>query len=228
MKNKICDAIVLAAGTSRRFKSTLPKQFLKINNKNLVDIAVDKLKSLKKIRNIYIVLSNKNTYKIKKGSDNIEIILGGNSRTKSVFRSLSFLSKTKDIPDNILIHDAARPCLDTRDLKELLSKGNSSTIGLSLGYPLTNALKKVNSELQVTGNIKRDNLYMSFTPQIFNFSKLFLAYTDIIKKEQSVDDEIEAMTKSGHKVKLMKSSPRNIKLTYQDDLEVIKALMRKI
>ena len=86
----------------------------------------------------------------------------------------------------------------------------------------------MNSGLQVTGNIKRDNLYMSFTPQIFNFSKLFLAYTDIIKKEQSVDDEIEAMTKSGHKVKLMKSSPRNIKLTYQDDLEVIKALMKKI
>ena len=59
-------------------------------------------------------------------------------------------------------------------LKELFSKGNSSTTGLSLGYPLTNALKKVNSGLQVTGNIKRDNLYMSFTPQIFNFSKLFL------------------------------------------------------
>ena len=225
MKNKICDAIVLAAGASIRFNSSTPKQFLKINKKNLIDIAIQNLNSIKEIRNIYIVLKKNNTYKSNKNS---EIIIGGTTRTKSVFKSLYFVSKTKDVPDNILIHDAARPCLDARDLKELFSKANSSTTGLSLGYPLTNALKKVNSGLQVTGNIKRDNLYMSFTPQIFNFSKLFMAYTDIIKKELNVDDEIEAMTKSGHKVKLMKSSPRNIKLTYQNDLEVIKALMKKI
>ena len=225
MKNKICDAIVLAAGASIRFNSSTPKQFLKINKKNLIDIAIQNLNSIKEIRNIYVVLKKNNTYKSNKNS---EIIIGGTTRTKSVFKSLYFVSKTKDVPDNILIHDAARPCLDTRDLKELFSKANSSTTGLSLGYPLTNALKKVNSGLQVTGNIKRDNLYMSFTPQIFNFSKLFMAYTDIIKKELNVDDEIEAMTKSGHKVKLMKSSPRNIKLTYQNDLEVIKALMKKI
>ena len=224
MKNKICDAIVLAAGASTRFKSSISKQFLKINNKSLIDIAIQNLSSIKKIRNIYIVLKKNNPYKTRKG---LQIIIGGRTRTKSVFKSLNFVSKTQDVPDNILIHDAARPCLDTRDLKELFSKGNSSATGLSLGYPLTNALKKVNSGLQVTSNIKRDNLYMSFTPQIFNFSKLFLAYTDIIKKEQNVDDEIEAMTKSGHKVKLMKSSPRNIKLTYQDDLEVVKALMQK-
>ncbi len=225
MKNKICDAIVLAAGAGTRFNSSTPKQFLKINNKNLIDIAIQNLNSIKEIRNIYIVLKKNNPYKVNK---DLKIIIGGATRTKSVFKSLNFVSKTEDAPNNILIHDAARPCLDARDLKELFVKGNSSTIGLSLGYPLTNALKKVNSRLQVTDNIKRDNLYMSFTPQIFNFSKLFLAYTDIIKKEQSVDDEIEAMTKSGHKVKLMKSSPRNIKLTYQDDLEVIKSLMKKI
>ena len=225
MKNKICDAIVLAAGASTRFNSSTPKQFLKINNKNLIDIAIQNLNSIKEIRNIYIVLKKNNPYKVSK---DLKIIIGGATRTKSVFKSLSFVSKAADTPDNILIHDAVRPCLDTRDLKELFMKGNSSKTGLSLGYPLTNALKKVNSKLEITDNIKRDNLYMSFTPQIFNFSKLFLAYTDIIKKEQSVDDEIEAMTKSGHKVKLMKSSPRNIKLTYQDDLEVIKSLMKKI
>ena len=225
MKNKICDAIVLAAGASTRFNSSVPKQFLKINNKSLIDIAVQNLSSIKKIRTIYIVLKKNNTYKAKK---DLKIIIGGNTRTKSVFKSLNFVSKIEDVPDNILIHDAARPCLDTKDLKELFAKGNNSTTGLSLGYPLTNALKKVNSRLQVTKNIKRDNLYMSFTPQIFNFSKLFLAYTDIIKKEQNVDDEIEAMIKSGHKVKLIKSSPSNIKLTYQDDFKVIKALMKKI
>ena len=80
----------------------------------------------------------------------------------------------------------------------------------------------------VIENIKRDNLYVSFTPQLYNFTKLFKAYTDIINKKLNVDDEIEAMTKLGYKVKIIKSSPRNIKLTYQDDVKVIKDLMKKI
>ena len=132
------------------------------------------------------------------------------------------------MPDNILIHDAARPCLDNKELQKFFEKANSSKIGLSLGYPLTNSLKKVNSKLQVIENIKRDNFYMSFTPQIFNFPKLFLAYTDIISKGKNVDDEIEAMINSGHKVEIMMSSSKNIKLTYQGDIEVIKSLMKKI
>ena len=151
MKNKICDAIVLAAGASTRFNSSTPKQFLKINNKNLIDIAIQNLNSIKEIRNIYIVLKKNNPYK---ASKDLKIIIGGATRTKSVFKSLNFVSKTEDAPDNILIHDAARPCLDARDLKELFVKGNSSTTGLSLGYPLTNALKKVNSRLQVTAILK--------------------------------------------------------------------------
>lgn len=66
---------------------------------------------------------------------------------------------------------------------------------------------------------------MSFTPQLFNFSKLFMAYSDIINKKIQVDDEIEAMSLLNYSTKIIKASVGNIKLTYQDDLEVIKLLM---
>ena len=220
--------IILAGGNSHRFKSNIAKPYQKIAGKSLVEININKACQFKQIKKIILVYNKKDTKRVKSlGLKNVKLILGGKNRQESTYKALKYLINTTNI-SKVLIHDAARPCLDVRDLKELFVKGNSSTTGLSLGYPLTNALKKVNSGLQVTDNIKRENLYMSFTPQIFNFSKLFLAYTDIIKKEQSVDDEIEAMTKSGHKVKLMRSSPRNIKLTYQGDLEVIKSLMKKI
>ena len=91
MKNKICDAIVLAAGAGTRFNSSTPKQFLKINNKNLIDIAIQNLNSIKEIRNIYIVLKKNNPYKVNK---DLKIIIGGATRTKSVFKSLNFVSKT--------------------------------------------------------------------------------------------------------------------------------------
>ena len=182
MKNKICDAIVLAAGASTRFHSPVLKQFLKINDKSLIDIAIQNLDSIKKIRNIYIVLKKNHLYK---KSEGLKIIIGGSTRTKSVFKSLKFVSKTQDVPDNILIHDAARPCLDTRDLKELFVKGNSSTTGLSLGYPLTNALKKVNSRLQVTSNIKRDNLICLLLLRYLIFPSYFWL-TLILSKEDKM------------------------------------------
>ena len=228
MSIKTCDAIILAAGSSKRFDSSQFKQYFKINNKNLIDLAIYNLNSPKKLRTIYVVLNKESNYKIPKNIKNVETLIGGNTRTKSVYKALNYLSKDKDSPCNVLIHDAARPCLDIKELKELIEKGSSVSTGLSLGYPLTNALKKVGNGLNVIENIKRDNLYMSFTPQLYNFTKLFKSYTDIINKKLNVDDEIEAMTKLGYKVKIIKSSPRNIKLTYQDDVKVIKDLIKKI
>ena len=228
MSIKTCDAIILAAGSSRRFNSSQFKQYFKINNKTLINLAIYNLNSTKKLRTIYVVLNKESNYKILKNIKNVKTLIGGNTRTKSVYKALTCLSKDKNPPCNVLIHDAARPCLVIKELKELIEKGSSVSTGLSLGYPLTNALKKVGSGLNVIENIKRDNLYMSFTPQLYNFTKLFKAYTDIINKKLNVDDEIEAMTKLGYKVKIVKSSPRNIKLTYQDDVKVIKDLMKKI
>ena len=228
MSIKTCDAIILAAGSSKRFDSSQFKQYFKINNKTLINLAIYNLNSTKKLRTIYVVLNKESNYKILKNIKNVKTLIGGNTRTKSVYKALTYLSKDKNPPCNVLIHDAARPCLVIKELKELIEKGSSISTGLSLGYPLTNALKKVSSGLNVVENIKRDNLYMSFTPQLYNFTKLFKAYTDIINKKLNVDDEIEAMTKLGYKVRIIKSSPRNIKLTYQDDVKVIKDLMKKI
>ncbi len=228
MSIKTCDAIILAAGSSKRFDSSEFKQYFKINNKTLINLAIYNLNSTKKLRTIYVALNKESNYKIPKNIKNVKTLIGGNTRTRSVCKALNYLSKDKNPPYNVLIHDAARPCLVIKELKELVEKGRYMSTGLSLGYPLTNALKKVGSGLNVIENIKRDNLYVSFTPQLYNFTKLFKAYTDIINKKLNVDDEIEAMTKLGYKVKIVKSSPRNIKLTYQDDVKVIKDLMKKI
>tara|TARA_Y100000748_G_C15469916_1_gene478459 strand:+ start:373 stop:1059 length:687 start_codon:yes stop_codon:yes gene_type:complete len=225
MSKQIFDAVILAAGQGKRFKSSKPKQYLKINNKSFIDIAIEKIKNIKKIKNIYIVLDKNYTYSIPKKLSNIYKVKGGNTRTKSVFNGLKAISDSKMIPKNVLIHDAARPCVSVDDINKLLNNVKSLKTGLSLGYPLTNALKKTNDRLIVTGNIKRTNLYMSYTPQVYNFNKLYEAYNDIIYKKIQVDDEIEAMSHIGHKTKIMRTSVGNIKLTFNDDLIIIKKLM---
>ena len=50
MSIKICDAIILAAGSSKRFDSSQLKQYFKINNKSLIDLAIYNLNSTKKLK----------------------------------------------------------------------------------------------------------------------------------------------------------------------------------
>ena len=53
MTKKITDAVILAAGSGKRFQKTLPKQFIKIFNKSSIEISIDKLLKVNSIRNIY-------------------------------------------------------------------------------------------------------------------------------------------------------------------------------
>ena len=70
-------------------------------------------------------------------------------------------------------------------MKKILYHSRNLITGVSPGYPLTNALKRVNKNLIVIDNIRRNNLFMSFTPQAYIFTKLLEAYNVIIdKKEQ--------------------------------------------
>ena len=226
MKIKITDAIILAAGTGKRFKKDLPKQFTKIIDQSSVEISLSKLINIKSIRNIYLVINKKYNYLFKNTPTKVKIIIGGRTRSKSVFNSLAHINTSSQLPDNILIHDSVRPCVNDEEIKKLIKTSNNLKTGLALGYPLTHALKRVIKKINVVDHLTKNNLWLSFTPQIFNFKKLFASYKKVVENKYKIDDDIQAMSLLSYKVGLIFSSNRNIKLTYQDDLAVIKDLLR--
>ncbi len=226
MTKKITDAIILAAGNGYRFNKDLPKQFTKISKLNLIDISIKKILRLKSIRHIYISINPNHKKFLRKNKNDINFIEGGKTRTESVFKSLQFINNLPKPPNNILIHDSARPCISESDLKKLMSLSNSLISGVALGYPLTHALKLVNKNLIITNNLSKKNLWLSFTPQLFNFGKIYKSYKKAISKKVEVDDDSQAMSLLSYKVKLIFSSYRNIKITYEDDFTVAKDLLR--
>ncbi len=220
-KNK-SDVIVLAAGNSQRFRDKLKKQNKKICNKSLVDISIRYFISRKEINKIFVAY-NKNVPLNTKYKKDIIFVKGGKTRSESVYNVLEYIVANIKPSTNIIIHDVARPYINKTDLNRLLKM--YTTTGVALGYPITNAIKYVNKNLDVISNIDRNNLFASFTPQKFNFRKLYSAYKKIINNKISVDDDLEAMTYDSHKVKIMLSSPGNIKITFKDDLYVLSKLL---
>ena len=225
---KITDAIVLAAGKSKRYSKKKYKQHEKISGNTLVSLSVEMFSVYKEIRNIYIVKRKEDIYRFNNSKKNLFYVNGGISRSKSVFNALKAIHKVTSRPNNVIIHDSARPIVKHADLKSLLSKSSGLTTGIGFGYPITNAIKKVKSNLMIEEDINRDKLYVTFTPQMFNFIKIHDAYKKIISAKVDIDDDLQAMRFDSHKVKILLSSPFNVKLTYESDLTDIIKVFKSI
>ena len=225
---KITDVVVLAAGKSKRYSKEKYKQHEKISGNTLVSLSIKMFSVYREIRNIYIVKRKEDIYKLSNSNKNIFYVNGGVSRSKSVFNALKSIYKASSRPSNVIIHDSARPIVKHADLKSLLSKSSGLTTGIGFGYPLTNAVKKVKSNLIIEEDVDRKNLYVTFTPQMFNFIKIYNAYKKIISAKVDIDDDLQAMRFDSHKVKIMLSSPFNVKLTYKSDLTDITKVFKSI
>jgi 2-C-methyl-D-erythritol 4-phosphate cytidylyltransferase/2-C-methyl-D-erythritol 2,4-cyclodiphosphate synthase len=119
--------IILASGQSKRFNSTKPKQFIKYKNKALFEHSVDKAITSKLFKKIILVTNDKKQIK-NKFPKKVIIINGGKERSDSSLKGLKYIKKYK--PNNVLIHDAARPNFSIDLLKKLINslKKNKASV----------------------------------------------------------------------------------------------------
>ena len=114
-------AIILASGTGSRFGGEIPKQFLKINNKTILEISIEAFENNSQIDEIIIVITpeyrnlaeeilKKNYYK--KVS---KLLNGGKTRKDSSSVGVDSISEKEA---NVLIHDCARPFVSQRIINE--------------------------------------------------------------------------------------------------------------
>jgi 2-C-methyl-D-erythritol 4-phosphate cytidylyltransferase / 2-C-methyl-D-erythritol 2,4-cyclodiphosphate synthase len=148
----------------------------------------------------------------------LESTIGGASRQQSVINGLAHLAVRAAPADWILVHDAARPCLTSRDLKDLLEALDRGADGAVLGAPLVDTIKREHDGI-IAQTVDRQGLWRALTPQVFEFGKLRAALQEAERAGLSVTDEAQAMERLGHHPALVAGSPFNIKVTRPEDLE---------
>ena len=159
--------IILASGQSKRFNSIKPKQFIKYKNKALFEHSLDKALSSKLFKKIILVVNDRKEIK-KKYPKNVIIIKGGKERSDSSLIALKYIKKFN--PNNVLIHDAARPNFTIKLLKNLINSPKINKASIPVISSKDSIKYKVKNQLF---NLNRSNSYLTQTPQAFNYKKIY-------------------------------------------------------
>jgi len=214
--------ILLAAGDSKRLKSSIPKPYLKLNNKSILENAISTFQNFKEIKKIVVVYNKKhknfiNDLKLKK----VIKVIGGKSRQESAFRALKKIKKFNC--KKVIIHDAARPLVPKSLIKNLLNqlKKNHAVIPV---IKTNDATKRIDKRM-IFKNIQRNSLRFSQTPQGFTYKKLYEKHKKNITT--LLDDDSSLFTKDKNKVVTIQGSKLNLKITDKEDLKIIKSLNNK-
>ncbi len=216
-----CWAIIPAAGIGRRIGSETPKQYLQINGKPILQYSIDLFLQHHLIDGVVIVLAENDT--LWKGlqineSKNLITTIGGAERFHSVLNGLIALEGRLDTDDWVLVHDAARPCLDISDIEKLINSTVTHPTGGILAMPVRDTMKRAGEDNLIIETVDRNQLWHALTPQMFRFKKLRQAIEDAIENNIPITDEAQAIEQTGQRPILVEGSARNIKVTRPEDL----------
>jgi 2-C-methyl-D-erythritol 4-phosphate cytidylyltransferase len=216
-------AIVPASGLGARMQSKVPKQYLKLCGKSILEHTLDRLISFKPIDGVILVLHAEDktwealNYQSRKP---LVIITGGDERHHSVFNGLQRLLEFEAADPLVMIHDAVRPLVSHQDMKRLVKSAKHNPAGAILGVPVADTLKRQDENANIAGTVERDGLWRAFTPQLFRAKLLLQALSYARENNLPITDDAAAVEALGMRPGLVESSAQNIKITYPQDLEL--------
>ena len=270
--NLTIDTVVVAAGVGKRFGSQMPKQYSHIGSQTVLQHTIAALSKVHQLNTCYLVISEEDTIaKTLNFSMPIEWVVGGKERMNSVFNAVQTIWQQYQNPlsdktsndkafndktfsdknshhayDNhwVLIHDAARPCVNPSDIEKLITQttqqflqqshqqsqqGQESAGGL-LAVPVRDTVKQIihaQDQVLVQKTLDRSQLWLAQTPQIFPLATLYDYLNHAIEQTIAFTDEASLFEHFGKQPVLVEGSHSNIKLTFPEDLQFAQVYLAK-
>lgn len=212
-------SVVVAGGSGQRF-GTL-KQFALLAERPVVEWAVaacrDSSSGVVLVVPAGAVEAVGSTAHPAYGAD--VVVEGGRTRTESVCRGVAVVPPGAEV---IVVHDAARPLASAVLFEAVITAVTGGAGGAVPGIPVSDTIKVVDGERNVTATLDRAALVAVQTPQAFDAVLLRKAHA--IGTEATDDATlVEAL---GATVRVVPGDPRNLKITTPADLELAEHLLR--
>ena len=228
MKEIICTAVIVAAGSGRRMGTKISKQFLPLGGKEILTHTVERFEAAAEIRDIVLVTGTEalqdviamaQQYRWKKV---VSIVVGGKERQDSVYNGLRAISADTEI---VLIHDGVRPFVT----EEILSRSieTASEMGSCVaGVPAKDTIKVCDEKQTAIATPDRSTLWQVQTPQTFRRDLILQCYEKAKENGFVGTDDASLVEYCGYPVKVIMGDYRNIKITTQEDLLIGEAFLQ--
>lgn len=223
--------IILAAGESRRLKK-INKIFYKIKGKPLIFYTISAFEKHPQINKIILVSQKSDfkklsllikNYKFKKIKATVE---GRKTRQNSAFNGLEMAeilgAKSGDL---ILFHNTANPLISKKEITKVIKAAKKYKAAL-VGQLAKDTIKEINKNDFVVKTLDRKRIFLAQTPQVIEYSLAKKAFEKANRENFRGTDDVSLVEKLGKKVKIVPGNPKNIKVTYLQDLEFIESQLK--
>lgn len=215
-------AIILGAGSGERM-GHVDKVFLPLLDVPLIVHTLRPFQNCAAVDSVVLVLQADSVARGRELAEQFKmekvtaVVAGGTTRSESALIGLEQASQA----DFVVIHDGARPCLDTA-LIELGLDAAQETGAAIAAVPVQDTVKRVGGDGHIQETVSREGLWAAQTPQVFQRDLLERAHR--LAAAPTTDDSalVEAL---GHRVALFVGSPTNIKVTTPGDFEMAEAIL---
>jgi len=214
-------AVIPAAGIGSRMQADIPKQYLRIKGRFILEHTLEVFCSHPMIAGVVVVLAaNDDNWRSLPGIGHAKVMTapGGAERFNSVLNGLRYLHQHADNDDWVLVHDAVRPCLTHADIDHLVERLREHPVGGLLALPVRDTMKRANATGEVVETVSRSGLWHALTPQMFKLAMLERAIERAISESTLITDEAQAMELCGYRPQLVQGRAENIKITQRGDL----------
>jgi len=210
--------VIPASGVGSRFGADIPKQFLDLKGKQILQRTIEAFEQMEIVDTIAVAVPNGFSQMVEDyGFSKVKHIAeGGESRAFSVLSALRALPEDTEI---VLVHDGVRPFV-TEDIVTAVVEAVKKHGAAVACCPVTDTIKKVGSAGKITETPNRSDLWQAQTPQGFTYDVIKNAY-EWAEKEgllHHVTDDSSLLEMLGKPVFVVESSRRNIKITTVEDV----------
>lgn len=219
--------LILAGGIGSRSGESIPKQFVKINEKPLIIYTLEKFEQNSNIDLICIACHKDyiETMKLYVEQFNISkakmIIMGGATGLESAYNGIIEINKIAGDDSLVLIHDAVRPFINQESIDNNVEVARKYGLAMC-SVPLVETLAYSEDGIIAPKIVARDNLHRILTPQTFKLSILNELYSDESVLKSNHPSTFSLYMSKGLPIYLSKGSEKNIKITYPEDIQYFK------
>jgi len=217
--------IIVAAGSGSRTGSTELKQFRWVAGKPMLLHSLQTFQALKEVAMVVCVLPREHVgdpppWIFQCDADRLLLSVGGRHRTESVANGM------EDLPGEcgiVIVHDAARPLVSTETVSRVIEEARAGNVAVA-ALPVTDTLKRVDSQNRVVITVERAGLWRAQTPQAFPRAILEQAHRDAREVSRTAHDDAALCEHLNVQIVVVEGSERAAKITTESDFALVEAL----